>query len=165
MTAAWESFADANALRFGTRCLSGEPSISGSFGRQRIRVTVSPPGKGNSGYTHFRLEFYSPLPIDLSLTSETGQAKILKFLGKTDYEIGDSDFDEAVVVGGDSAAMVRQFLTEERRTNLLHLFQSSFRAKVSRSGLTYQVPGMANSELELEEGINVCVAVAKVLES
>jgi hypothetical protein len=77
--------------------------------------------RGHDRYTRYRV-FYENLGLGLRLRRQKGWTKAIASLTGADLDVGDAEFDRAVLVRGDDDA-VRSFLTPTRRVAFLFLLQ------------------------------------------
>lgn len=113
-------------MELGIACEAGGilsgPRLQGTVDGIRIEVDTHTQHSGNSSVTYTRYVAWHPAPIGLGLSVARQGAwrGVAKLFGVQDIEVGDPDFDAAVVVKGRDPAAVQAFLTPERRARILH---------------------------------------------
>lgn len=121
----------------------GSGSIRGPLRRHPIVVDTVTRGSGEDSrtFTRFEVRFPEPLDVQVSLRREGFWSGLSRLLGGRDIEVGDADFDRLVLIGGEDAARVRDFLTEERRLRVRRLLEEHPSAKLHGRGISMEVGG------------------------
>ncbi len=152
VNAAWQAAASQRRLLFQPAQFFSGPEITGTLDGCQIRVDTATRGGDNSKkYTRFRVEYPYPLGLGLKLTEQGMMSGVKKLLGGQDIEVGDSWFDQAVVVKGSNAEQVVQFFSPARRQKVIAFFAEFPGAKIrdheirwEKAGVVEQSSGVLN---------------------
>ncbi len=123
---AWTSAAQRLGLSYEPPRLFSRPSMSGEVHGCRVRVEVyrRSSGKHSENFTRYRAYYPEPLRLGLRLKREGMFSGVSKFFGSQDIEVGDPQFDGAVMVKGADPVAVTRFLTPSRRMRVMRLFEA-----------------------------------------
>ena len=150
VNAAWQSAASHRRLLFKPAELFSGPEIAGTLDGCQVRVdTGTRGGDSSKKYTRFRVEYPEPLGLGLKLTEQGVMSGVRRLLGAQDIEVGDSHFDQTVVVKGQGADQVIQFLSETRRHMVLAFFIEFPGARIGDTEVTWETDGV----VEVTSGI------------
>ena len=89
--------------------------------RPGVSATLSYSEGGEHDSGRLELDVALPAPVPLRLSPEHAPAKLLKFFGAGDVQVGDDDFDRAFVVRAPSSAAAGRLLGPDVRRALLEL--------------------------------------------
>ena len=158
--AAWAEFAGNHGMQAdGFR-------LEGSYEGYPLKLRLARRGHGKHRYTVTELSLWVPgvLPTGFSLSRSGMGDKVLHFLGKTDEEIGDADFDKRFELENltpELAAVLRHTAVQEHLYELLSLYHDF----VIRDGCIIaerrDIPSTAE---ELEEFVGPALMLAETLE-
>jgi len=109
-----------------------------------------------------KVRYPRALGIGLCLTHQSYYDRAARWLGNQDIEVGDEEFDRRVVVQGDQRR-VAPFLTEERRTKILELFDLDDAFMIMDRGISLKNVGRPLPSSELSDYLKKMVEVATVL--
>lgn len=161
---AWSSVAQKldiahRQARFGT-----SPLLSGFVGGRDLTVDIHKKrrGQNNKAFTRFRLGL-APLGLGLKLKTEGFFDGISKAFGAKDITLGDPDFDAKVFVKGNNEAVIREYLTPERRRIVLNFLSSFAGAVITDDEISFSSSGYARSADDVLQTINAMVLVAETL--
>jgi len=128
---AWAEAASRLGFRYAPGSWTSSASICGLRNGISVTVDTVSRGSGNSRttYTRYRARYPKRLGLGLKLTREGFFSGVGKFFGSQDIEVGDTMFDQDVMVKGASATRVREFLTPARRRRI-HRFLTSYKGGV-----------------------------------
>jgi hypothetical protein len=121
-------------------------------------------GHGSQTSTHYSVK-YPRLDVDILLKSAGVFAGIQKTFGMQDIEIGESSFDEEVIVQGDAAEDVRRFLTPLRRNRIQRALGRFDGLEISSTEIEYARSGVVHSAQSVVALVRTFVRLADVLRS
>jgi len=131
VNAAWQTAASHRRLLFQPAELFSGPEITGTLEGCHIRVnTATRGGDSSKKYTGFHVEYPQTLGLGLKLTEQGMMSGVTRLFGGQDIEVGDSWFDQAVVVKGSNTEQVVQFFSPARRRKVIAFFAEFPGAKI-----------------------------------
>ena len=137
-------------------------SLQGSVKGYRVIVNTH-GGDSGEAWTRYRVTYRKPLGLGLNLTPPHMLSGVAKFLGSQDLEIGDSSFDDAVVVKGREAKRIAAFLTPSRRRRIHRLLSEKYHCVVDDRGVEWSEEGLASNANILISNIQAGVSAAQHL--
>lgn len=160
----WNRVAQELDLSLRHAALGTKPQLSGFVEGHDLTVDIDKKrrGKSNTPWTRFRLGM-SPLGLGLKLRSEGFFGGISKAFGAQDIQVGDATFDDKIRVQGSSEAMMREYLTPERRRTIQHFLSSFKGAVITDDEISLSSRGYVRDSDQLLETINAMLQVARSL--
>ena len=131
--AAWKEAAAHLGLQSATSSMFSQSSMTGSVRGVNMRVHTEQRSRGNNNKTLFTIytaDFHADGPV-VSIKRERGLGLMKRLLGKTDIEVGDPAFDDALIVDAPDPEATRAFLTPSRRHAIYSLLESWPTAELS----------------------------------
>ncbi|MEM7012481.1 MAG: hypothetical protein AAF585_13475 [Verrucomicrobiota bacterium] len=122
-------------------------------------------GKNKSSYTGYRAALRQQLPAGLMMHKQGIFSGVAKFFGSQDIEIGDPQFDAAVVIKGHNPARIQAFLTKERRMWILSLMQEFRECEIDHEGIYVVSRGVERSGDVLERNLLRVAEASRKLET
>jgi len=141
---AWAEAAVELGLEFRPSRLMRRRVIQGRHFGYNVKVTTFTRGSGKSSstYTRVRVRFPSNLGLGLRLTREGFFTPFATMLGAQDIQVGDSGFDENVLVKGSDPAAVRKFLNAARRMRIQRFLVDQGTGSVHDRGVEWHTRGV-----------------------
>jgi hypothetical protein len=157
---AWSEAASTLGMPYSPPSLFRQKTIDGPFQGNRLEIeSLAPRGKYQKGATRFRVRYPQPLGLGLKVRRRPRLAGVAALLGAPDIATGDHDFDSRVRVTGSDTGRIREFLTPERRREILRLFDQfpgctieDSRLEWSRVGPVRKAGDIVDSALALSSG-------------
>jgi hypothetical protein len=113
--------------------------ISGVYSDAQVEIRTHVTGGNNSKQTYLRyiILFDSPLSFEVQISRESFGSKIGKTIGVLqDILVGDSEFDSAALVRGESETQVLFWLNDSKRKQTIQqLLEKNSRVVISRKGV------------------------------
>lgn len=145
VNAAWQTAASHRRLLFKPAELLSGPEITGTLDGCQVQVdTATRGGDSSKKYTRFRVEYPRSLGLGLKLTEQGMLSGVKKLFGEQDIEVGDSWFDQAVVVKGSNAEQVVQFFSPARRREVIAFFAEFPGAKIGDHEIKWEKAGVVD---------------------
>jgi len=162
--AAWRTTAERLGLAYHPGGLRTRKAIRGEYGGFDVRVEriVQSTGQSSSTRTRFTVQ-YPSLRLGLRLEHQGALASMARFFGAQDIELGDSAFDDAIVVKGRDERAVIAFLTPARRLRVQRLFSSHPRSVVTDESIRWTKSGMVTDSELIESTLDHLCSTARVL--
>ena len=90
-------------------------TITGERNGHQVTVSTHTNGNNSQTYTKYLMVYRESIPFFLRMTRQSALHKIGQVVGLQDIEVGNSTFDDQVVVRGSQPDAVRRFLTPKRQ--------------------------------------------------
>ena len=141
--------------------LFGRYSMTGTV--RSLQVTIDTHSSNDRTYTRYRVR-YPSLNLGLTAKRQHPIARIGKFFGMQDIEIGDPVFDEAIILKGDYPENVIQFLTPDRRVAITGLIENFPNAVITDTEIVYSQPKFVTLASDLTSIMQRIISVAQALQ-
>lgn len=129
----------------------------------RANTFVESGGNNNQRFTRFKVR-YPDLGLGLELKHQHFFANLSrKLAGTSDFDIGDSHFDDAVIIKAHSPEAVRAYLTQERRQMIRFAVTSKRRCVITDTEATWVENGTLTDPKKLQTEFDRLVSLAEVL--
>ena len=138
----------------------GKMSMSGRV--HDMELTIDTHQSDDTTYTRYRVRYPS---LGLDFTAKRGHtlARIGKFFGYQDIEVGDPIFDEAIILKGNHPKRITDFLTPVRRTAIAGLIASHPGSVITDTSISYRKRGLDSEVGQLVSTMQRLVSVARQL--
>ncbi|MCP4192374.1 MAG: hypothetical protein GY768_17310 [Planctomycetaceae bacterium] len=158
----WESASRELGLSFKPQPLFGNRSIRGKILSFEVVVETFTTGSSDSRQTNTRFHVLYPaaLGLGLRLKPEGVLGTVTKFFGAQDIELGDGEFDSAVMVKGANPILVQDFLTPARRLRIHRFFQRYRLPEIDDQGVYCVVFGVPDDKDEIVRTIRSVTRLA-----
>jgi hypothetical protein len=162
----WRLLADRHGLRYATEW-QGKKSlvVHGDLdGRAFLMENVEVGGgQQKHSQTQISLQLGDRLPAGLFLGPERfGKGVFKKMIVGEEIEVGDAEFDAAVVIRAEDSKDVVAYLTDERRAAVLKILE--IKATVEDGKIFLKAPKQLHKLQELEHYLEEMRAAARVLD-
>ncbi|MFC1572208.1 tetratricopeptide repeat protein [Candidatus Eisenbacteria bacterium] len=153
---AWQVVAKNLPLQFRPGALFSSPKLTGAHNGCSVLVETFSRDSGDSSttYTRYRIGYARSLGLGLRLTRQGVFGRIGKFFGAEDIEVGDSDFDKAVVVKGSDPSRVTEFLTPARRVRAARFLNSHQGATIYDDRILWEKSGVERDPQQIAHVID-----------
>jgi len=160
----WNSVARMLDLSRKDAAFGSAPQLSGFVEGHDLTVDIDKKrvGKNRSAWTRFRLGM-QPLELGLMLKSEGFLDGVRKAFGAQDIQVGNAAFDEAVLVVGNDEAVMREYLTPERRRTILRFLSSYKGAVITDDEISFSSRGYLRDASQITGTIESMLLVAQSL--
>ena len=160
----WSEAASGLGLEFTPpKKLFGKFEMTGTVAGFDVRVHTytQSTGESSSTFTKYAVQFPSSLALGLKLHKE-GKilGKIAKFFGAQDHSMGDSSFDNNFMIKGEDSEQVSEFLTPERKQELLELQQKLPAIRITDNDISWTTGGVAKDAEKIVEVVSDITRVA-----
>jgi len=162
---AWRKLADRHGLRQvneweGKKALVVHGDLDG---RPFLMENIEVGGQQKHFQTQISLQLGEHLPAGLFFGSERfGKGVFKKMLVGEEIEIGDTEFDAAVVIRADDPGKLKTYLTDDRKAAVLRLVGN--KATLEDGKVVLKAPKELHNLQELEFLIEEMRAVARILD-
>ncbi len=162
---AWDGAARQLKMQFTPASLGVKRRIAGRHQGMRVEVDTFTQrhGKHSTTYTRFTVSYPASLGLGLRLSSEGFFSGIKKVFGAQDIEVGDSSFDDAVIVKGSNPQRVIDFLTRARRIRIGRFLASHEGAVISDTQVQWKRRGVVRDTSSLVSRVRRVVDLARCL--
>lgn len=162
---AWAGAARQLKMQFTPASLGVKRRIAGRHQGMRVEVDTYTQrhGKHSTTYTRFTVSYPESLGLGLRLSSEGFFSGIKKVFGAQDIEVGDSSFDDAVIIKGSNPQRVIDFLTRARRIRIGRFLASHQGAVISDTKVQWKRRGLVRDTSSLVSRVNRVVDLAHCL--
>jgi len=159
----WKQTAQELGLRY-KKILEGR-QIEGTVNGLHVIIDTVTRGSGKSrtNYTRYCAVYPKPLGLGLRLTRQGFFSGISKWFGAQDIEVGDSAFDDDVIVKGGDVSRIVEFLTPGRRYRVHRLLTSHPESVIDDSCVTLETTGVETNREVLAGTIHRVARVAQHL--
>ncbi|MDH3538630.1 MAG: hypothetical protein OEP52_01430 [Acidimicrobiia bacterium] len=127
-----------------------------------LTVTIDTHQSNDTTFTRYRVH-YPPLGLGLKAKRQHALSRLGTLLGFQDIEVGDSVFDEAIVLKGDYPEQVVAFLTPSRRLAISGLIEHFGGTTITDTAISYSKRGLVTDADELVSTMQRFLAVAQEL--
>ena len=161
--AAWEEVGKKRGLRYHREGLS-KRRLTGKIEGFPVRVECFRKSRGKHSSTHtvYTLR-YPHQGLGFTLKRAGALLGVARFLGVRDVRVGDPEFDAEVLVKGERAREIREYLTKARRDRIRRLF-SLYRGAVVRDGeIEWSQHRLATSAEQMATVLDRFVRLARFL--
>lgn len=159
----WSEAASQLGLDFTPPSSFGKFEMTGTVAGFDVRVHTytQSSGQSSSTFTKYAVQFPSSLALGLKLHKE-GKilGKIAKFFGAQDHLMGDSSFDDNFMIKGEDAEQISEFLTPERKQELLELQQKLPAIRITDNDISWTTGGVAKDAEKIVEVVSNITRVA-----
>jgi hypothetical protein len=147
LTEAWSEAAAELRIQHNPGDLFSKPELYGKVRQCSVKVTIRTKSRGNRSakYTHYEITYSQPLAFGLHLKEQTAFSGIKKLLGGQDIEIGDTTFDDFVVVKSHDPIQAREFLNPARRLYVRRILSMHSGAEITDSFVKWDSKGAADN--------------------
>ena len=125
-------------------------------------LTIDTHQSSDNTFTRYRVD-YPSLGLGLTVKREHAVARIGKFFGYQDIEVGDPVFDEAIILKGDYPDRIAAFLTPARRVAITGLIELHPGAVITDTRITYSTRGLQTDTRAIVSTMQRVVSVAQEL--
>lgn len=162
---AWQEAAAKMKMNFSGGGIMGRRKITGTFRKCRVHIDTFTRSSGKNATTYTRIKVYYPRPLGLrlKLTRQGFFSGVARFLGGQDIEVGDTEFDDSVVVKGSRPRKVAEFLTRPRRVRINKLLRVYTTARILDSHIYYEKTGVIRDSRRLVSAVHYFVSTAESL--
>jgi len=166
VVASWGEVAGRLGLRLEVKSRFSRPMIAGTLNGIPVRVDTFTRRSGNNSTTYTRYQVrYPSAGFDFNLKREGGLAKIGRFFGIRDVEMGDKAFDSAFKIKTADPSRLEGLLTPSVRSGLFRLMASFPTVVISDDHIGMNRTGLERREDRLESTIRRLVGTAQLLAS
>jgi hypothetical protein len=146
---AWKEAAQDLKGRYHKPSL-GKRHITGRVDGHPITVStvVQKRGSSSSKYTRYELRFRKR-GLGYEMRREGALSGVAKFFGSQDIEVGEQEFDRAVLVKGRRAKRIRDFLTPERQKAVLQVLFTHPGAVIKDGEISWDQRGVSRSAAQI----------------
>lgn len=164
IVAAWGEVAGRLGLQLEVKSRFSRPMITGTMNGLPVRVDTFTRRSGNNSTTYTRYQVrYPSAGFDFTLKREGGLARIGRFFGIRDVEMGDDAFDSAFKIKTADPARLERLLTPSVRSGLFRLMASFPTVIISEDHIGMNRTGVERRADRLESIIRRLVGTAKLL--
>ena len=152
---AWGQTAEQLKLDYQPGRLFSGAKMDGVHRGYGVRASCYVRKRGNSSKRYTRLTVqYPALGMDLDLQRSYPLSSLRRLVGREDIEVGDAEFDDAILVEGSRPADVAEFLTRERRHELLRMFAKYGTLRVADNHVRFSRRGYVTDAAVLMQGFD-----------
>ena len=142
----------------------GQRSMVGKRGGLDVVIDTGSQGSGNHSKTYTRLRVKFPRSdTGYRLTKQGPFSQVGRFFAGRDLELGDPEFDSAVLVRGQNADALRAHLTPRRRMVIQRFLSRNSECVIRDGEVELRAPDVVTSAALLDSMLDQLVRVAKVM--
>ena len=162
----WSMTADSLGLRFNNGGWALPSKIFGEVNNNKVTVKTATRGSGKNSHTvtEYNIDYAMPVEFKFKLTKQHLLHSFGKMFGMQDIEVGDSSFDDSVVVQGSDAARIKDFLTAPRRKHIKKILELYKEVAITNHGIEVVTRGMESSLQKLKSTIETLCAMAAAVQ-
>lgn len=158
----WSAVARSLGLMYDSGSMMKDRVMSGNIDGCAVTVQTLTRGSGKDSkkYTRYQVSYPSPMRVSFRISRQGFVNSLTKAFGAQDIKMGDREFDQLVMIKGDDAHAVAQFLTLERREKITRLFHEFNDVEMDELSLTSVYYGRESSGSVMIEKIQRLVEFA-----
>ncbi len=163
----WRAFGERHGLEVNGLGWSQTASMTGRYRGLpvAIRVEVHGYGRNRKHYTRFLAGYRQPVPSGLAVDKEGFGAKVAKFFGGQDIDLGLPEADRRLRIKGHDEEEVREFFRAPGVVQAVLHFVTKMDGALTESAGTILKLGFVGDPNQLERRLDACVDVVYAIET
>ena len=161
----WQAAANKLHLKYIPGIMFTPGAINGKYKNHYITVSTFTQGTGKSSttYTKYTITYDKKIPVKFKLTKEQMFHGLGKIFGFQDIQMGDKSFDDNVIVKGNNASNIRQFLNAPRRKRIKEAILKFPQITITNKLITIVIRGRASNKAAIVSKVHYIFSLSNAI--